>query len=159
MTAQYLPIEEYKKAWIFRHKDMPVSEEDLQQIRPLTDERAAQVWSQQVSTQSTHPEHFGFGDWANKNGTWLETDNWQSAWESDNPELPELLAEHLQWDDATVVWFCYESEHVLETRWDVFRRNWKNFLFFDDGPLLIGRKRKQVAQFHQTGNYQIGNRK
>ncbi|MCV6612355.1 MAG: DUF2947 domain-containing protein [Amphritea sp.] len=155
----YLPIEEYRKAWIFRHKDMPVSEADLQQIKPLTEARAAQVWSQQISNEADHPSQFCNDDWANKNATWLETAEWQGIWESDNPELPELIAEHLQWDDSTVVWFCYEREHVIETNWDVFRRNWKNFLFFDDGPLLIGRKRKQVAQFHQTGNFRIGNRK
>ncbi|GGK70733.1 DUF2947 domain-containing protein [Amphritea balenae] len=155
----YLSIEQYPKAWIFRHKDMPVSEEDLAQIKPLTDARAEQVWSQQISKECNHPENFGPADWANKNQTWLETDNWQSLWESDDPAIPELLAQHLQWEDETVVWFCYSSEHVIETSWDVFRRNWKNFLFFDDGPLLIGKKRKQVAQFHQTGNFRIGNRK
>lgn len=155
----YLPIEEYKKIWIFKHKDMLVSDEDLLQIKPLTEVRAEQVWSQQISKQNAHPELFDEDDWANKAQTWLETDNWQQLWESDDPSLPEILAGHLQWDDSTVIWFCYESEHVLETTWDVFRRNWKNFLFFDDGPLLIGRKRKQVAQFHQTGNYRIGNRK
>ncbi|MBQ0784033.1 MAG: DUF2947 domain-containing protein [Amphritea sp.] len=155
----YLPIEEYKKIWIFKHKDMLVSDEDLIQIKPLTETRAEQVWSQQISKQNAHPELFDEEDWANKTQTWLETDNWQQLWESDDPSLPEILAGHLQWDDSTVIWFCYESEHVLETTWDVFRRNWKNFLFFDDGPLLIGRKRKQVAQFHQTGNYRIGNRK
>ena len=155
----YLPIEEYKKIWIFKHQDMLVSDEDLIQIKPLTEARAEQVWSQQISKQNAHPELFDEEDWANKTQTWLETDNWQQLWESDDPSLPEILAGHLQWDDSTVIWFCYESEHVLETTWDVFRRNWKNFLFFDDGPLLIGRKRKQVAQFHQTGNYRIGNRK
>ncbi len=155
----YLPIEQYKKAWIFRHKDLPVSDEDLLQIKPLTEARAEQVWSQQISKHCNHPGLFGADDWVNKNQTWLETDNWQQIWESDDNALPARLAEFLQWDDQTVVWFCYNSEHVIETRWDVFCRHWKNFLFFDDGPLLIGRKRKQVAQFHQTGNYRIGNRK
>ncbi|WP_417225535.1 DUF2947 domain-containing protein [Amphritea sp.] len=155
----YLPVEQYKRAWIFRHKDLPISDEDLAQIKPLTEARAEQVWTQQISTQCNHPSLFGADDWANKSHTWLETDHWQQRWESDNEALPELLAEHLQWDDGTVVWFCYSSEHVIETTWEIYRRHWKNFLFFDDGPLLIGRKRKQVVQFHQTGNYRIGNRK
>lgn len=155
----YLTLDQYKKSWIFKHKDMPVSADDLKQIHPLASARAAQVWSQQISQESTHPDHFGSGDWANKKQTWLETDNWQKQWESDDNELPEIVAGHLQWEDETQVWFCYESDHVIETNWAVFKRNWKNFLFFDDGPILVGKKRKQVAQFHQTGNVRIGNRK
>lgn len=155
----YLPVEQYKRAWIFRHKDLPISDEDLAQIKPLTEARAEQVWTQQISTHCNHPSLFNADDWASKSQTWLETDHWQQRWESDESALPDTLAEHLQWDDATVVWFCYSSEHVIETTWEIFRRHWKNFLFFDDGPILIGRKRKQVVQFHQTGNYRIGNRK
>lgn len=154
----YLPLEQYKRAWIFRHKDLPIFDDDLAQIKPLSEARAEQVWSQQISTHCNHPNLFSTDDWVTKANTWLETDNWQQRWESDQAALPECLLTHLQWDDATVVWFCYSSEHVIETTWAVFRRHWKNFLFFDDGPILIGRKRKQVAQFQQTGNYRIGNR-
>lgn len=155
----YLPLTEYKKIWIFKHKDLPVSETDLVQIKPLTAARAEQVWAQQISQQSTHSSHFGADDWVSKNQTWLETVGWQQEWESDDPALPAAVAQHLQWEDDTLVYFCYESDHVIETTWAVFQRNWKNFLFFDDGPILIGKKRKQVAQFHQTGNVRIGNRK
>jgi hypothetical protein len=47
---------------------------------------------------------------------------------------------------------------VIETTWDVFKRTWKNFLFMDDGPLLIGKKRDQVVQFMSNGTYRIGDK-
>ena len=154
----YIPLEAYKRAWIFRHKDLPVSEADLDEIKPLSEARAEQVWRQQISQESNHPEFFYDDDWANKNPTWQETFPWQNRWESDEADMPEPLLEHLDWDDNTLVYFCYDVEHVIETRWHVFKRHWKNFLFFDNGPLLIGRKRKQIAQFMQTGNVRIGTR-
>lgn len=52
-----------------------------------------------------------------------------AEWESDEPELPEALAAHLAWQDDVTVYFCYEKYNVLETKWSVFKRHWKNFLF------------------------------
>lgn len=152
----YIPLDQYKKAWVFRHKDLPVNDADLAKIKPMSETRAAALWTAFVSKQSDHPEFFHKGDWANSGKTWLETDNWQKAWEDESPDLPEFISNHFDWDPNTVVYFCYERTHVLETTWDVFKRNWKNFLFMDDGPLLIGKKRKQVAQFLQNGNAKIG---
>ncbi|WP_286238245.1 DUF2947 domain-containing protein [Neptuniibacter halophilus] len=155
----YLPMEQYSKAWIFRHRDLPVPAEALEQIRPLTEQRAEQIWAEHISRGCSHPEHFSAEDWAGKDSSWAEGDYWQSAWDSNKPDLPGLLAEYLQdWDDNTRVFFCYHSDHIIETSWGVWRRYWKNFLFFDNGPLLIGRKRKKVVQFFDNGNYRIGER-
>ncbi|MBY4675104.1 DUF2947 domain-containing protein [Marinobacterium arenosum] len=156
---KYIPLDEYRKGWIFRHKDLPVSAEDLAAIKPVAAERAEQIWALQVSQNCDHPREFDTGDWAVRNDVWQEEPgDWQGPWDSDEPELPAIVAEHFDWDDQTVVWFCYESDHIIETTWAVFRRNWKNFLFMDDGPLLIGRKRKQVAQFFETGQVRVGSR-
>ncbi|WP_027855872.1 DUF2947 domain-containing protein [Marinobacterium jannaschii] len=155
----YIPLSEYPKAWIFRHKDLPLSEEDLAGIRPLTESRSNQLWGQQISQYASHPDYFEKGDWPADGSVWQETGRWQEAWDSQEPQLPELLNDHIEWEDNTVVWFCYESDHVIETTWGIFKRAWKNFLFMDDGPLLIGRRRKQTAQFFQNGNVKVGTRK
>lgn len=152
----YIPLAEYKKAWIFRHRDLPVSAEDLEQIKPMTAQRSAEVWQQNISHEGTHHIHFGKGDWAGQGNTWTGSGSWQGAWDGDDAALPEELAAHFQWDGNTVVYFCYSSDHVIQTTWEVFCRCWKNFLFMDDGPLLIGRKRKEVAQFFDNGQFKIG---
>lgn len=152
----YIPLTEYSKAWIFRHKDLPVAADDLALIKPMSPHRASQLWQTQISTQSEHYSEFHKGDWAYDTTTWLESADWQKRWESDENDLPELLATHLQWEDNTVVYFCYESDHVIETTWHLFKKYWKNFLFMDDGPILVARKRKQVAQFFDNGQVQIG---
>lgn len=155
---KYLPLEDCPKAWVFRHKDMPVPPQDLALIKPLAPLRAADLWRSLISKQANHPDHFDKSDWPAQEKTWLERGTWQQAWESDDPALPALVVEHFPWDDNTVVFFCYDSEQVLETTWEVFKRHWKNFLFYDDGPLLVGRKRRQVAQFFNSGEMAVGNK-
>jgi len=155
----YLPLDQYPKAWIFRHRDLPVTEEDKLLIKPLTESRAEQIWREHISRGCSHPEHFAENDWAAKDANWLEKDFWQSAWDSNKADLPELMDEYFKgWAPDTTVYFCYQSDHIIETKWNVFVRNWKNFLFFDCGPVLIGKKRKEAAQFFEDGSYRLGKR-
>ena len=153
----YLPLAEYPKAWIFRHKDLPIPQEDLDLIKPLTEKRAEQIWGEHISRGASHPEFFAENDWAANDSNWLEKDLWQSAWDSNKDDLPELIEEHLKdWDDNITIFFCYQCDHIIETKWKVFRKHWKNFLFFDNGPVLIGRKRKQAVQFFDDGSFRLG---
>ncbi|RTR39301.1 DUF2947 family protein [Shewanella canadensis] len=158
MSHTYIPLEQYKRKWIFNHKDLPVTDEDKAQIKPLDQMGSMEVWKKWVSNRSNHSEQFSKGDWPAKGDVWGEPDDWQSAWDSEDPALPELFAEFFDWKDDSTVYFCYEKYQVIETRWDVFVRNWKCFLFFDDGPLLISPKHKQAAFIHQDGQYQLGQR-
>ncbi len=152
----YIDLSEYRNAWVFRHKDMPVSPEDLVHIKPLSESSAYQLWRQRISKEADHPTDWESGDWAANENTWLHKEIWQKAWDSSSPELPELISENIDWADNVTIFFCYESSKVIETSWAVFKRNWKNFLFFDDGPILIARKKKQAVQFFQNGTFAIG---
>ena len=154
----YTPINEYRYLWFYQHKDMPVPEEDLVQIKPLSAIRASEIWTLNISKDSLDASALAQDDWANKADTWLEKGFWQGAWDSDAEALPELLAEFIQWEGNSIVYFCYAGEHVIETTWDVFSRHWKNFLFLDDGPILIGKKRKEAVQFQQNGSFAVGKR-
>ncbi|MCL6414207.1 DUF2947 domain-containing protein [Aestuariirhabdus sp. Z084] len=153
-----ISLDDYRKAWIFRHQDMPLAEAELAQLKPLGEERSLQLWQQHISSQSQHPEQFGGDDWAAREDVWSEEGEWQPCWESDDPDLPEELLQAIDWADNTVVYFCYNNRDIIETQWALFRRHWKNFLFFDDGPLLLGKRRKEVIQFHQDGRYLLGQR-
>ncbi len=32
----YIALDEFKKAWVFRHKDLPIEEQDLAQIKLMS---------------------------------------------------------------------------------------------------------------------------
>lgn len=152
----YIPLSNYKKAWIFKRQDLPISAEDGQQIKPMTEQRASTLWKSAISTQADHPDFFKKGDWAFNINTWQEQGEWEAVWDSEETQLPELILEHLAWEDEVTVYYCNDQQSVIETTWAVFKRHWKNFLFMDDGALLIGKKRQQVIQFFSNGSFQIG---
>ncbi|WP_440876818.1 DUF2947 family protein [Thalassotalea sp. PLHSN55] len=152
----YISIEELKNAWIFRHNSLPVAEKDLTKIKPMTAARANTLWDVAISRQVDHPDFFKKGDWPVADGVWFDNGKWETLWDSDEPDLPELILSQLHWDNNTVVYYCCNRNYVIETTWQVFKRTWKNFLFMDDGALLIGKKRQETVQFNNNGYFKIG---
>ncbi|MCL2918338.1 DUF2947 domain-containing protein [Shewanella litorisediminis] len=156
MQTSHIPLEQYRRKWIFNNKDLPVSDDDKACIYPLDEKSAMAVWKQLVSDKASASEHFSKADWGGRPKSWVKSDIWQDAWDCDEAALPPVVAAHFEWPDETRVFFCYDKYQAIETRWDVFVRNWKCFLFFDDGPLLISDSQPQVALFTQDGNVQLG---
>ncbi|MDN3610209.1 DUF2947 domain-containing protein [Vibrio ostreicida] len=155
----YLALDEYQRKWIFTHQSMPVPEEELEHIKPMSQARSAQFWKDNISAQSPDSERLSPSDWPMKASNWQESVSWMAAWEGDNTEMPKTLAEFIDWQDDVTVYFCYEKYNVIETKWSLFKKHWKNFLFYDDGPILIGRRRKEALWFDSLGNVKLGYRK
>mgnify|MGYP000037857713 CR=1 FL=1 len=153
---KYTPLEELKNAWIFKHKSLPISTGDLNKIKPMQVSRANTLWDTFISKQVDHPDFFKKGDWAYNQENWLDCANWERDWDNDKLELPELIQNHLNWDNNTVIYFCVTRHNIIETTWVTFKRCWKNFLFMNDGTLLIGKKRNEVVQFFSNGTYKVG---
>lgn len=155
----YIPLDEYQRKWIFTHQSMPLPEEDLVQLQPMTQARAAQLWKENISAQSPDSERFSSSDWPMKASNWSESVDWMANWESDDESLPQAVLEHLDWQDDVTVYFCYEKYNIIETKWAIFKKHWKNFLFYDDGPMLIARRRDQALWFSDDGQVKLGRRK
>ncbi|RTZ16685.1 DUF2947 family protein [Vibrio aquaticus] len=154
----YLTLDEYQRKWIFTHQSMPVPDADLEAIKPMTQLRASQLWQENISVQSPDADRFSSSDWPMKESNWKETVSWMSEWESDEADLPEEVLAFIDWQDDVTVYFCYEKYNVIETKWSIFKKHWKNFLFYDDGPVLIGRRRKEALWFDSKGNVKLGHR-
>lgn len=155
----YLPLDQYQRKWIFTHNSMPVSEQDLAQIKPMSQARSAQFWIENISAQSPDSERLSSQDWPRKKDSWANSTSWMSEWESDDESMPQLILDHIDWQDDVTVYFCYEKYNVIETKWVTFKKHWKNFLFYDDGPILLGRRRSQTLWFNSNGQVKLGNRK
>lgn len=152
----YIAIDDLKHAWVFRFKNLPISEQDLKAIKPMSLARSSALWSQFISKQVDHPDFFSQGDWPFADDSWSDKAMWEKAWESDADALPEMILEHLTWQDNTTVYYCNSKKQVIETTWAVFKRCWKNFLMMDDGPILIGKKRPEAVQFLSNGTFKVG---
>ena len=125
---------------------------------PMTQARASQFWKENVSPQSPDAERLSSQDWPSKASNWNEEISWMAHWEADEPEMPEEILNFIDWQDDVTVYFCYEKYNVLETKWAIFKKHWKNFLFYDDGPILLGRRRSEALWFATNGTVKIGNR-
>ncbi|WP_286268934.1 DUF2947 domain-containing protein [Thalassotalea hakodatensis] len=154
----HLPLEQFKHAWIFRHQSMPLSAEQLAQIKPMSEERSATLWDTFISKNAVHPELFTKHDWPTQEKHLTQHIPWESRWESDNPSLPDELLLHINWEENTTVYYCLHRQCILETTWGLFKQCWKNFLFLDDGSLLIGKKRQQAVQFNSNGTCRYGDK-
>ena len=154
----HIPLEQLKNAWIFKHKSLPISDVDLTKIKPMATDRANVLWDTFISRQADHPDFFKKGDWPFDQSSWQDQGKWEGIWDSNEENLPELIATTIAWDNNTVVYYCSNRDNVIETTWAVFKRCWKNFLFMDDGCLLIGKKRKESVQFNSNGSFKVGNK-
>jgi hypothetical protein len=122
----------------------------------MTSTRANTLWDTFISKQVDHPDFFKKGDWPFDTNTWSDSAKWEKLWDSEESDIPALISQKIQWDNNTVVYYCSSRNNVIETTWAVFQRCWKNFLFMDDGTLLIAKKRKEVLQFLPNGTFKIG---
>ncbi|CED71682.1 DUF2947 domain-containing protein [Aliivibrio wodanis] len=154
----YLPLDEYNRKWIFTHQSMPVDDEVLPLIKPFTQAKSAQVWNDFISANSPTADHFGSKEWPMKKSSWSNEIDWQHRWDSDNESLPEEVLEFIDWADEVTIYFCYEKYNVIETSWGTFKKTWKNFLFYDDLPILIGKKKSQALWFNSKGKVKLGSR-
>lgn len=152
----YLAMENYSRKWIFSHSSMPVPEQALAEIKVMTPERSAQFWQENISKQSPDMDRLSNQDWAMQIKNWHSQTTWMAQWESDDPQLPEEITHYLDWQDDVRVYFCYEKYQVIETQWHIFKRHWKNFLFYDDGPMLLARRRQQALWFQDNGTVKLG---
>lgn len=154
----YLPLDQLKNAWIFKHKSLLIAESDLTKIRPMIPTRANVLWDAFISKQVDHPDFFKKGDWAFDQKNWSEQGKWEGIWDSNDSDLPPLIMENISWDNNTVIYYCSNRDNIIETTWAVFKRCWKNFLFMDDGTILIAKKRNEAVQFQSNGNFKVGNK-
>lgn len=153
---QYISLNDYRYAWFFTHRELPIEPQSLSLIKPLVESRSNQLWHQLVSKDANHPDLFLRTDWPAKSTSWKVTGKWQVCWESDDGDLPREIEEFIDWEGNTVVYFCYHADNIIETTWEVFCSHWKNFLFLDNGPILLGKRRNEVIQFNQDGQFKLG---
>ncbi|SBS34547.1 hypothetical protein MSP8887_02175 [Marinomonas spartinae] len=148
----YTSLDSFSKNWIFKREDPKVTTQDLAEIRLLDEQGAASVWRDYISDNQIHPDHFTEQDWPNKAELQVMKVAWEKRWDSTEEALPEEVLTHVTtWGEETKVFFCCHNELVFEMPWGVFKRTWKAFLFLDNGPILVGRKKSQAVQFHSDG--------
>jgi hypothetical protein len=155
----YIDIDKYEAKWMFTNPNLPVSKADIIYIRPLDEKSSREIWSRYISEFNRHPMLIENHEWTSLNDTWIKQDGWQYEWNSDRPEPPILLKNTETWQENDIVYFMYMRESVIETTWAVFLRNWKCFLFDDEGPFLFNPRNSEIYQFGPSGKLLYGKKR
>ena len=150
-----MKLSEYESEWMFTDKDLPVSSEDRNKIEPLGEIESAKLWTERISSSARHPAEISDTDWEKLFPFKSERMPWHEEWNSGSMDLPECLNQ-IEWGELEVVYFAFGRLDIIRTNWSVFQRNWKCFLFHDEGPLLFSESGTGIVSFGADGKYIIG---
>lgn len=136
--------------WCFN--DPKVSDDDLKQIKPLTKESSSNNWNRLISEKHRHLALYRTAE-----QTWLNAlerldYNWEDDWnKNDMKSFAVFLSSKLNIPEDEPVWFFWMKESGVKTKWGVFLRNWINFLYEDEAPVLYVEGKNTAILFRPGG--------
>jgi hypothetical protein len=153
------PLEPEIDWWCFEDR-YPISPADRAAILPLEKASACSLWDELVSADPNerHAMLLRPGHWIGQ--VVAAGPAWQEYW--NHPERPDAVAAFLRsqvgWPEEVDVYFMWMREQAVRVSWGVFLRTWRNFLFDDEGPLLIRLQEPTFVLFSPTGQLGVGHR-
>jgi Protein of unknown function (DUF2947) len=136
--------------------DPPMSAEDRAGIRRLTSDEANAFWNAFVSPVGDHLKLLPDESWPRLLVTWkFLRYEWEADWNANRLELMRSLLRDLR-DDAGVVYVCESRNWCVETTNGVLARNWINFLYDDEGVLVLSKVDARRCVFSHGRFYSAG---
>ena len=120
------------------HDDPKLSSEDLEDIYILSERECAEKWSEYVSADSRHFMQMRDSEWPTKivsgNDCWY---HWVEDWNDDCFSELSTRLRNIGIPDESALFVFWMKEIGLKTNWGVFRMNYGNFLYEDEGCILV----------------------
>ena len=120
------------------YDDPNISKTDKKHIRVLEEESCVSLWKSLVSNESRHFMLLNDTEWpsliVNKNDVFY---HWLDDWNINKSEnfKQELLK--LPISKNEIIYYFWMQEIGIKTTWSVFCDNWINFLYEDEGCVLV----------------------
>jgi len=131
---------------------------DLNKIQVLSEELSKEQWVKHVSAINRHFMLLKEDEWPslivqNKNHLyhWLEDGN------NDEQDVFSQILEAINVSADTLIYFFWMKEVSVKTTWGVFTTNWANFLYEDEGCIVVIPESK-IALVLSNGHAWIGER-
>ena len=156
LCLEYSDIRHYGELWMFTDPEIPVDEDELDFIKPLTEESSIRLWNEMFSEKLWHAVLLEKEGWTGKNIKWESEYSWLLDW-NDNKPCPPILDQICRSEEA-IVYFAWGRHGTYETIWRIFKKYWLNFLFNDEGPILFSLDDDWIVQFFPSQILQIGKR-
>jgi len=120
------------------HDDPKMSSEDLEKIDILNKCECAAKWNEYVRPDNRHFMQMQDDEWPAKIVAGISC--WYHGvddWNNDNFSEFSSKLESIGIPDEAELFVFWMKETGIKTNWAVFRDNWGNFLFEDEGCILV----------------------
>jgi len=120
------------------HNDPEMSSEDLDQIDILNETLCSEKWTELVSGLNRHFMQLQDNEWPAQVVT--ESNflyRWQEDWNNEDYSTFSSQLQDFGIPDASTLYVFWMKEVGIKTTWGVFCGNWGNFLFEDEGCVLV----------------------
>lgn len=159
---KYTSLEKCSFGWFFHDKKndaINVTEQDRCKILPLSKQYCRLLWNQYISKKNRHPMQLAEDEWLRLMSETEVIDNFTNDWNDNNYDgLRVVLKQRLDYAPEDEIYFFWNHETAVETTWEIFLKYWINFLFEDEGPILINPKSGYVLSFGPDGSVLVGKR-
>ncbi|GKX68629.1 DUF2947 domain-containing protein [Inconstantimicrobium mannanitabidum] len=155
---KYISMEELQNKWFFYVEDMKIPDEDINTIRPLSKEYSSLIWNENISSLK---HHFALFREEEKQLLQLEKVDydWQEDWNNDQYDnLKEYLSKNIPYITSDKIIVFWQKQSSVETGWEIFLKHWPNFLFEDEGVVLMNKTNDNILLFTSDGRLQMGKR-
>ncbi len=132
---------------------------DQPEIKALTDDYCAALWSEYVSGNKrhlmliNHPEELKI-----KNEIKKEY-NWQNDWNESNIDAFDKNVKNLiDWEDDDSVIFFWNKTSGIESKWALICKYWISFLYEDEANIIINPKSRKAIILSTNGNLSLAER-
>jgi len=120
------------------HNDPNMSHNDIEKIKILSELNSSSKWENFVSLSNRHFMLLQDDEWPSKI---IADDNflyrWVEDWNEDFFLHFSSILNAIDLPGNSELYVFWMKEVGLKTNWDVFCRNWINFLYEDEGCILV----------------------
>ncbi|MEJ2612579.1 MAG: DUF2947 family protein [Candidatus Thiodiazotropha sp.] len=120
------------------YDDPKMSSEDLDKIVIFSENECKNNWTEYVSEISGHFMQMANDEWpsiiVDGNNCWYR---WVDDWNDDDYSQFSAKLRCLNIPGKSVLYIFWMKEVGLKTTWEVFCKNWGNFLYEDEGCILV----------------------
>jgi hypothetical protein len=138
---KYESISNFKNLIYYDDSDIKICESDLTFIRPLNEMYSSELWFKFVSNNKNERHYMLLGNnhWAvNKNNLlYLWDDDWNK---NDYLHFSKLMDNEIKFNEDDKIILFWMKERAVEITWSIFKKYWINFLFEDEGVIIINEK-------------------
>lgn len=142
---EYMSMDEFDGNWWFYDESIRVPDNDILLIKPFTKMQSERLWEKFISKRNRHfmlldgDEFITIGEPAYK---WL--DDWNDY---DFNKMSTYLRKSISYKYEDYIIVFYMKEISIRTTWNIFLKHWINFLFEDEGTIVLNPKSECILVF------------